>query len=76
MIAELIIFIGLIIYLIIMIETQYKNITNITMVALGVSLFINMSFSYRFNIKTVNIIENQMVALTKCMNVLKDISID
>ena len=43
------------------------------MVSFGVSLFVNMNFSYRFNIKTFAIIEAQMLALTKCLNFYKTV---
>ena len=56
-----------------MIETQSNKITNLPMVSYGVSLFINMSFSYRFNLKTFAIIESQMLSLTKCIDFFKKI---
>ena len=73
MIAEIFIIIGVTIFLVIMIETQSNKITNLAMVSFGVSLFINMNFSYRFNIKTFAIIEAQMLALTKCLNFYKTV---
>lgn len=71
MIGEIIIIIGVIIFLVIMIETQSRQTSNLAMVSYGVSLFINMNFSYRFNLKTVSIIEAQMLALTKCVDFFK-----
>lgn len=55
-IGEIIIIIGVIIFLVIMIETQQGQTTNLAMITLGVSLYINMNFSYRFNLKTFSII--------------------
>lgn len=58
-----------------MIETQSNKLTNLPMVAYGVSLFLNMSFSYRFNLKTFSIIEAQMLSLTKCIDFFKKIDL-
>lgn len=69
--GEIIIIIGVIIFLVIMIETQYRQTSNLAMISYGVSLFINMNFSYRFNLKTFSIIEAQMLALTKCVDFFK-----
>lgn len=73
MLGEIIIIIGVIIFLVIMIETQSQKITNLAMVSFGVSLFINMNFSYRFNLKTFSIVEAQMLALTKCINFYEEV---
>lgn len=72
-IGEIIIIIAVIVFLVIMIETQSNKITNLPMVAYGVSLFLNMSFSYRFNLKTFSIIESQMLSITKCITFFKKI---
>jgi hypothetical protein len=56
-----------------MIETQSRQTSNLAMVSYGVSLFINMNFSYRFNLKTISILEAQMLALTKCVDFFKEI---
>ena len=65
MLGEIIFIIGLVIFLIIMIETQANKISNLPMVSLGVSLFLSLNFSYRFSIKTSSIIQTQLVALSK-----------
>ena len=65
MLGEIIFIIGLVIFLIIMIETQANKISNLPMVSLGVSLFLSLNFSYRFSIKTFSVIQTQLVALSK-----------
>jgi hypothetical protein len=73
MLGEVIIIIGVIVFLVIMIQTQGQQTSNLAMVSYGVSLFVNMNFSYRFNMKTFSIIEAQMLALTKCVNFFKTV---
>lgn len=73
MLGEIIIIIGVTVFLIIMIETQSHKISNLAMVSYGVSLFVNMNFSYRFNLKTFAIIEAQSLALTKCIDFYKTV---
>ncbi len=68
MLGELAIIIAVTVFLIIMIETQSKQLTNLPMVSLGVSLFVNMSFSYRFNLKTFAILDAQTLPITSCLN--------
>ena len=65
MLGEIIFIIGLVIFLIIMIETQANKISNLPMVSLGVSLFLSLNFSYRFSIKTFSVIQTQLFALSK-----------
>ncbi len=65
MIGEIIFIIGLVIFLIIMIETQANKMSNLPMVSLGVSLFLSLNFSYRFSIKTFSVIQTQLLALSK-----------
>lgn len=72
-IGEIVIIFGVIVFLVIMIETQQGEATNLAMITLGVSLYINMNFSYRFNLKTFSIIESQMLAMTKCISFYKQI---
>lgn len=76
MLGELFIIIGVVVFLVIMIETQSKQITNLPMVSLGVSLFVNMNFSYRFNLKTFAILDTQTWFITSCLNFYKKINKD
>lgn len=76
MLGELFILIGVVVFLVIMIETQSKQITNLPMVSLGVSLFVGISFSYRFNLKTMAIMDTQTMFITSCLNFYNRISKD
>jgi hypothetical protein len=61
--------VGFIVFLVILIETDVG--TNRGMVSLGVSLFIGTSWGYRFNIKTTQSLEVQLLALAKIEHLLK-----
>jgi hypothetical protein len=53
-----------------MIETQAGKVQNTALVTLGVSLFINFAYSFRFTLKNVKQIDRQLVSLTKCLDLL------
>jgi hypothetical protein len=65
MMGEVVFMVGLVIFLVVMIETQANQVSNTAMVSLGVSLFLGLNFSYRFSIKTFSVIQSQLMALSK-----------
>lgn len=60
--------IGFAVFLIIMIETA-DTISNVSLVSLGVSLFLNLNLSYRFSINNVRLMETQLVSISKIWNI-------
>jgi hypothetical protein len=72
MIAEAIVWVGLVVVLVILIESN-PSLKDTPLITIGISLYINMAVSNRFNFKTVNLLETQMVALTRIMSMLEDI---
>jgi len=64
MLGEIILTIGLIVFLIIMISIDIDT-SQATMVSLGVSLFLNVNMTYRFSVQSTSYLEKQLLAITK-----------
>ncbi len=72
MIGEIIILIGLVVFLIIMINTQKNQVANLSMVGLGVSLFLNLNSSFRFSIKTFSLIGTQLTSVSRIWSMIDE----
>ena len=55
-----------------MINTQEDKVANLSMVGLGVSLFLNLNYSYRSSIKTFSLIISQLTAVSRIWSLIKD----
>lgn len=56
MLGELLFLIGFVVFLVIMVETQANQISNLPMVSLGVSLFLNLNLAFRFSINNIRLL--------------------
>jgi hypothetical protein len=70
MLGEIILTIGLIVFLVIMIMIKIDT-SDATMVSLGVSLFLNVNMTYRFSVQSTSYLEKQLLAITKIEYVIK-----